>query len=143
MTMLGRILAWQRKRSGDVLGALSELCTDTREEPRISAGHVARSLFVMTLARLGSLNALEQTGQSSMWRRYLGGPLPSADTLGRVPEGCTKRNCARSSAHSSGSSATRPCRRLRTASSRCILDAHRADVERTPRVRRRAHAHRR
>jgi hypothetical protein len=41
----------------------------------------------MSLARLGSLNALEQSGLSRIWRHVLGGPLPSADTLGRVPAG--------------------------------------------------------
>ena len=41
-------------------------------------------LFTMFAARLGSLNALEQTGSRGVWRRILGGPLPSADTLGRV-----------------------------------------------------------
>jgi len=80
------VLAWQRKCGGDVLGALDRV-TDTREEPRISAGRVAKALFVMSLARLGSLNALEQCGQSRLWRRTLGGPLPSADTLGRIPAG--------------------------------------------------------
>jgi len=38
----------------------------------------------MFLARLGSLNALEQTGSSRWWQRWLGSPLPSADTVGRV-----------------------------------------------------------
>lgn len=38
----------------------------------------------MALARLGSLNALEQTRRSGFWRRWLGAALPSADTLGRV-----------------------------------------------------------
>jgi hypothetical protein len=47
---------------------------------------VVRSLLVMWLARLGSLNALEQTTPSRFWRHFLGAPLPSADTLGRVPE---------------------------------------------------------
>jgi Transposase DDE domain len=41
----------------------------------------------MTLARLGSLNALEQAGASSFWRRWLVAALPSADTLGRVAAG--------------------------------------------------------
>jgi hypothetical protein len=47
---------------------------------------VVRSLLAMWLARLGSLNALEQTQPSRFWHRFLGAPLPSADTLGRVPE---------------------------------------------------------
>jgi len=43
-----------------------------------------RSVVVMHLARLGSLNALEQTRSRRYWQRWLGHPLPSADTLGRV-----------------------------------------------------------
>lgn len=80
------MLAWQRKCGGDVLAAL-EGVTDARTEPRIPAGRVAKSLFLMTIARLGSLNALEQSAGSRFWRGALGGPLPSADTLGRVAAG--------------------------------------------------------
>lgn len=36
------------------------------------------------LARMGSLNALEQDKGNSFWRRWLGRDLPSADTMGRV-----------------------------------------------------------
>lgn len=38
----------------------------------------------MFLCRLGSLNALAQSRRSGFWPAWLGGPLPSADTLGRV-----------------------------------------------------------
>ena len=38
----------------------------------------------MFLARLGSLNAIEQTRQRPFWRSWLEGDLPSADSLGRV-----------------------------------------------------------
>ena len=38
----------------------------------------------MIFARLGSLNALEQTRSSRFWSGWLGGPMPSADTVGRV-----------------------------------------------------------
>lgn len=38
----------------------------------------------MLLARLGSLNAVEQTRRSRFWGHWIKGPLPSADTLGRV-----------------------------------------------------------
>jgi len=58
--------------------------TDTRKRPRIATRVVMRAVLVMMLARQGSLNALEQTRKSSVWRRWLGGKLPSADTLGRV-----------------------------------------------------------
>jgi len=45
---------------------------------------VIRAVAVMFLGRLGSLNALEQSGASGFWRRWLGRELPSADTVGRV-----------------------------------------------------------
>ncbi|MCK5558403.1 MAG: hypothetical protein KAJ01_08495 [Candidatus Hydrogenedentes bacterium] len=45
---------------------------------------VLRSVVVMFLARLGSLNALDQSRPSRFWRKWLGGPMPSADTIGRV-----------------------------------------------------------
>jgi len=38
----------------------------------------------MLLSRLGSLNALEQTTPSRFWGKWLGGSVPSADTIGRV-----------------------------------------------------------
>lgn len=38
----------------------------------------------MALARMGSLNVLEQSKGSYFWRRWLGHSLPSADTIGRV-----------------------------------------------------------
>jgi hypothetical protein len=38
----------------------------------------------MAVARLGSLNALEQDKRNPFWRRWLGACLPSADTVGRV-----------------------------------------------------------
>ena len=41
----------------------------------------------MFLGRLGSLNALEQSRPSRFWSRWLGGDLPSADTVGRVCAG--------------------------------------------------------
>ena len=40
--------------------------------------------MVMLWSRLGSLNALEQTGKSRFWNRWLGGDMASADTVGRV-----------------------------------------------------------
>jgi len=43
-----------------------------------------RSVVVMFLARLGSLNALEQSKRSRFWGRWLGRAMPSADTIGRV-----------------------------------------------------------
>ncbi len=40
--------------------------------------------MVMLFARLGSLNALEGTRSGRPWREWIGGPLPSADSVGRI-----------------------------------------------------------
>jgi hypothetical protein len=61
-----------------------EAVRDDRRQGRIPTAVVVRSAVVMFLARLGSLNALEQTRPSRFWRGWLGGPMPSADTVGRV-----------------------------------------------------------
>jgi hypothetical protein len=44
---------------------------------------VIKTTLVIFWGRLGSLNALKNTSQSVFWKRYLGGPLASDDTLGR------------------------------------------------------------
>jgi hypothetical protein len=62
-------------------------CADTRKQPRISAAAVIKTTLVIFWGRLGSLNALKNTSQSAFWKRYLGGSLASADTLGRVNAG--------------------------------------------------------
>jgi len=66
------------------LGALLDGLTDARSQPRIATSVIVRSLLVMIVTRLGSLNAVEQTYSSGFWRRFLREALPSADTLGRV-----------------------------------------------------------
>lgn len=59
--------------------------TDGRSQPRIPTLSVVRSLLVMFLSRLGSLNALGQTRPSRFWRGFLpDGRLASPDTIGRV-----------------------------------------------------------
>ena len=57
---------------------------DTRLAPQIPTEAVLRSVAVMFLARLGSLNALEQSGVSAFWSKWTGRALASADTIGRV-----------------------------------------------------------
>ena len=81
--MLRRLLAYARQRLG-LEDLLERHVHDPRRRPRITGGTVARSVLVMLWARLGSFNAVEQTQPSRFWRGYLGGALPSADTLGRV-----------------------------------------------------------
>lgn len=66
------------------MGQLLDGLTDARPRPRIAASVIVRSLFVLMVTRLGSLNAVEQTRSGSFWRRFLDHGLPSADTLGRV-----------------------------------------------------------
>lgn len=80
--MLTRVLGYA-KRNGDVVSRLREVRAK-RIAPRIPTERALFSLFVMTLAQQGSLNALEQTANRAPWKRLIGGKLPSADTLGRV-----------------------------------------------------------
>jgi hypothetical protein len=64
-------------------GAVASI-SDGRQRPHIPTSRVVRGVLLLMLARLGSLNALEQTKSGCGWRRWLGGPLPSADTIARV-----------------------------------------------------------
>lgn len=58
---------------------------DQRPQPRIPTCVVLQAALVLFWARLGSLNALEMVGGACFWKRWLGRPLGSADTMGRVP----------------------------------------------------------
>jgi hypothetical protein len=83
--------------------------TDRRPAPRISTATVAKAAMVLFWARLGSPNALEMSAASPFWKRWLGHPMPSAETMGSVHSkmdtstlreaihqvyGCLKRNKA-------------------------------------------------
>lgn len=57
---------------------------DRRPEPRISTATVVKASMVLFWARWGSLNALEMSAASPFWKRWLGHPMPSADTMGDV-----------------------------------------------------------
>jgi hypothetical protein len=57
---------------------------DGRVQGRIPTSVIVRAVLAMALCRLGSLNALGQAKDSSLWRRWLGRELPSPDTIGRV-----------------------------------------------------------
>ena len=57
---------------------------DARRRPQIATRTIVRAVVVMFLSRRGSLHALEQTKPSRFWSRWLGRPMPSADSIGRV-----------------------------------------------------------
>lgn len=65
------------------IAALSE----GRVKPRIPLARVVGSFLLMLWVRIGSLHGVEQARPGGRWRRWLGGPLPPADTLGRVAAG--------------------------------------------------------
>ena len=74
LTILRRILAYARKVlrwEGHLDGV-----RDDRQQPRIPTATIVRSVVVMFLARLGSLNALEQSAPSRLWRNWLRGAMP-------------------------------------------------------------------
>ena len=77
---LGRLLRYGEK----VFGLCRDLraVKDGREKAQVPAGRVALGFLLLLLARLGSLNALEQRTAPPAWARWLGGPLPSADVMG-------------------------------------------------------------
>lgn len=75
MAYAGKVLRWEERL---------DAVTDDRPAPHIPTSVVMRSVVVMFLARLGSLNALEQSRPGRFWRKWLGHPMPSADTVGRV-----------------------------------------------------------
>jgi Transposase DDE domain len=61
--------------------------TDHRSLPRISTSLVVKAILAIYWSRLGSLNALEMTRSAKLWKAWLGGPLCSADSLGRILAG--------------------------------------------------------
>ena len=58
--------------------------SDRRQEPRIPRAVTRKAAVAMFWARLGSLNALETVSWARFWKHWLGQPLCSADTIGRV-----------------------------------------------------------
>jgi hypothetical protein len=80
---LRRFLAYAQKRFD--LAELLAKGRDPRRYPRISTAEVLYCVLILFLARVGSLNGLELTRETTrIWRDLLGRDLPSADTLGRV-----------------------------------------------------------
>jgi hypothetical protein len=57
---------------------------DRRREPRIPTPVLLKASLVLFWARLASLNALEMLASARFWKRWLGCPPASADTMGRV-----------------------------------------------------------
>lgn len=81
--MLRRMIAYAGKLL-NIESLLDGLRDNARKEPRITTARIGRAAVVMFLSRLGSFNALEQSGTNGFWRKWLGGAMPSADTMGRV-----------------------------------------------------------
>ena len=58
--------------------------SDRRPLPRIRTPLLLQSVLGLYWARLGSLHALEMVRGAPFWKRWLGQPMASADTVGRV-----------------------------------------------------------
>lgn len=58
--------------------------TDSRQQPRTFTSQILKPTLAMCWARLGSLNALDALSPARFWKRWLGGNMVSADTMGRV-----------------------------------------------------------
>ena len=58
--------------------------SDRRPEPRITTAVAVKLTLALFWARLGSLNALEMTKPAKIWEPWLGQPMCSADSMGRI-----------------------------------------------------------
>lgn len=58
--------------------------SDRRQRPRIPTPVLLQSALVLFWARLGSLHALETVSGAAFWKKWLGQPMCSVDTVGRV-----------------------------------------------------------
>jgi Transposase DDE domain len=81
--ILRRLIGYAEKIFG-----LSEIILpaihDRRRQPRIPTASLVKSALVLLWARLGSLNSWELSRPASFWKKWLGRPPASADSLGRV-----------------------------------------------------------
>jgi hypothetical protein len=63
-----------------------EALADHRVKPEIPAAVFVKSLLMLWLCRLPSLNALELSGRRGAGRRFLRHPMPSADQIANISE---------------------------------------------------------
>ena len=81
--MLHRLIRYAEKVF-DLSSEVLDKVTDRRQQPRTPTALLLKSALAMFWARLGSLNALETVSSARFWKRWLGGAMSSADTMGRV-----------------------------------------------------------
>ena len=82
-SILRRLIAYAEKVF-QFSGMIVAEVLDRRRQPRIPTSLVVQSVAALFWARMGSLNALELAAHSSFFRRWLGHPVCSADSIGRV-----------------------------------------------------------
>ena len=61
--------------------------SDRRAKPRMATAGMVKAALTMFWIRRGSLNALALTAPAKSGKEWIGGPLCSADTLGRIAAG--------------------------------------------------------
>ena len=83
LTILRRLIAYSEKVFRFSKTVASGI-VDRRRQPRIPTVVILKAVTVLFWARMGSLNALELAAASSLFRHWLGQPVCSADTIGRV-----------------------------------------------------------
>jgi hypothetical protein len=83
LTILRRLTAYA-ERIFQLSNTVVAGVVDRRRQPRIPASRIVKSVTALFWARIGSLNALELAAHSSFFRRWLGQPVCSADSVGRV-----------------------------------------------------------
>ena len=83
LTILRRLLAYSEKVFQFSQTIIADVF-DRRLLPRIPTAIIVKSVTVLFWSRMGSLNALEQAAHSGFFCRWLGQPVCSADSIGRV-----------------------------------------------------------
>jgi hypothetical protein len=82
LAILRRLLAYTCKTL-NLLSVLGQV-TDARQYPQIPTISIIQTVLAMCIARLGSLNAIEQLKTSVFLRQQTGGIVASADSIGRI-----------------------------------------------------------
>ena len=82
--MLRRALRYAERRFS--LGRMLDSIEDPRERRRIPWRRAVRSLMLVAMARLGSINATEDARRAGIRYAWIEGVLPSADRIGDVAE---------------------------------------------------------
>lgn len=83
LTILRRLIGYAEKIFQFSQAVVANV-VDRRLQPRIPTACIVKAVAALFWARMGSLNALELTARSRFFHDWLGAPVCSADSIGRI-----------------------------------------------------------